>query len=119
MQPPGRLAIRGQPPLRHQHDPARRRVRLPPPVRTGRLFASRPLFFLISGGVGYGVFYTGICFSARYAPGWVVASAWQITMLATPIVLWAFGHPVTRRGLGYCALERPHRVTCSPPSPGR
>lgn len=73
-------------------------------VRTGRLFASRPLFFLISGGVGYGVFYTGICFSARYAPGWVVASAWQITMLATPIVLWAFGHPVTRRGLGYLLL---------------
>ncbi len=73
-------------------------------ARTGRLFASRPLFFLISGGVGYGVFYTGICFSARYSPGWVVASAWQITMLATPMVLRAFGHPVTRRGLGYLLL---------------
>ncbi|MBB2932280.1 multidrug resistance efflux transporter family protein [Paraburkholderia silvatlantica] len=77
---------------------------LPFLVRTGRLFATRPLFFLISGGIGYGVFYTGICFSARYSPGWVVASAWQITMLATPMVLWAFGHPVTRRGFGYLLL---------------
>ena len=56
-------------------------------------------FWILAGGVGFGVFYALICFSAVYAPGWIVATTWQTTILATPIVLVFFGRKVPTRGL--------------------
>lgn len=57
------------------------------------------LFWTLSGTVGFGIFYSMICFSASYAPGWVVATTWQATILATPLVLLLFGKRVPPKAL--------------------
>ena len=64
-----------------------------------RLFWQRLTFWLIAGGIGFGVFYAAICFAADHAPGWIVAATWQVTILATPLVLRAFGSRVPLHGL--------------------
>lgn len=49
--------------------------------------------------MAFGIFYAGISFAASYAPSWVVATAWQLTILASPLVLLAYGRRVPcRRG---------------------
>ena len=60
-------------------------------------YRRHPGFWTLAGGVGCGLFYAPLCFSAQYAPGWVAASTWQATILASPLVLRAFGRraPVT------------------------
>lgn len=61
-------------------------------------------FWVLTGGIGYGVFYSAICLSAATAPGWVVAATWQLTIIASPLVLLAFGlHPPTK-GVLYIAV---------------
>ncbi len=49
------------------------------------------LFWIISGSIGFGGFYALICFSADYSPGWVVATTWQLTIIASLFVLQGFG----------------------------
>jgi drug/metabolite transporter (DMT)-like permease len=56
-------------------------------------------FWVLAGSIGFGVFYSLISFSAAYAAGWIVATTWQITILATPIVLLFFGRKVPVKGL--------------------
>jgi drug/metabolite transporter (DMT)-like permease len=56
-------------------------------------------FWVLAGSIGFGVFYALISFSAAYAPGWIVATTWQTTILATPIVLVFFGRKVPTQGL--------------------
>lgn len=72
--------------------------------QTLQLYRREWLFWNVAGGVGFGLFYACICFAADHAPAWVVAATWQTTLLATPIVLWAFGLPVPRRGIGFAIL---------------
>jgi len=66
-----------------------------------RLFWQRLPFWLTAGGIGFGVFYAAICFAADHAPGWIVAATWQVTILATPLVLRAFGARVPFHGLAF------------------
>lgn len=40
-----------------------------------------PWRWLVWSTVGFGLFYGPICFAAVYAPGWLVASAWQLTII--------------------------------------
>ena len=61
-------------------------------------------FWVVAGGIGFGVFYAMITFSSAFAAGWVVATTWQTTILATPIVLALFGRKVPTRGLLFTAL---------------
>ncbi|EPR37261.1 hypothetical protein dsx2_1204 [Desulfovibrio sp. X2] len=61
-------------------------------------------FWSLAGGIGFGVFYSLLCYSAAYAPGWIVATTWQATILATPVVLLLFGKPVPGKGLICVAL---------------
>jgi drug/metabolite transporter (DMT)-like permease len=61
-------------------------------------------FWCLAGSVGFGVFYALITFSSAYATGWIVATTWQITILATPIVLVGFGRKVPGRGLLFSGL---------------
>lgn len=68
-----------------------------------RLFWQRLSFWLLAGGVGFGVFYAAICFAADFTPGWIVAATWQVTILATPLVLRAFGSRVPLHGLAFLA----------------
>ena len=63
------------------------------------LFRRRLGFWLVAGGVGFGLFYLCICYAADHAPGWIVAATWQSTILATPLVLVCFGERVALRGV--------------------
>lgn len=55
-----------------------------------RLFLKNWIFWTISGSIGFGCFYALICFSADHAPGWVIATTWQLTIIASPVVLIGF-----------------------------
>ena len=61
-------------------------------------------FWVLSGSIGFGIFYALISFSASYAAGWIVATTWQTTILATPFVLLFFGKKVPGRGLLFTGL---------------
>lgn len=41
-----------------------------------------PSAWLLWSFIGFGLFYGPICFSAAYAPGWLIASTWQITIIS-------------------------------------
>jgi drug/metabolite transporter (DMT)-like permease len=58
----------------------------------------------LAGCVGFGVFYALLSFSASFAPGWVVATTWQATILASPLVLALFGRRVPMRGMVFSTL---------------
>lgn len=68
------------------------------------IFKEHTLFWTLIGTVGFGVFYAGICFSADYARGWVVAATWQTTILATPLVLLLMGFSFPKRGILFSIL---------------
>ncbi len=68
------------------------------------LFRRRLGFWLLAGGIGFGLFYACICYAADRAPGWLVAATWQTTIVATPIVLLGFGRRVPRQGLLFAGL---------------
>ncbi|MEJ5365865.1 MAG: multidrug resistance efflux transporter family protein [Desulfosoma sp.] len=68
------------------------------------VFRSNAFFWITAGSVGFGVFYAALCFAADHAPGWIVAATWQITILATPIVLWAFNRRVPYFGVLFTAV---------------
>ncbi len=42
----------------------------------------RPRIWLLWSTIGFGLFYAPICFSAAYAPGWLIAATWQITIIS-------------------------------------
>lgn len=42
----------------------------------------QPGAWLLWSSVGFGLFYAPICFSAAYAPGWLIAGTWQITIIS-------------------------------------
>jgi len=68
-------------------------------VDVKNIFLQHTLFWILSGTIGFGIFYSLITFSAAYAEGWIVATTWQITILASPIVLAFFGRKVPAKGL--------------------
>ena len=63
------------------------------------VFLQYRFFWITAGSIGFGVFYSLISFSASYAPGWIVATTWQTTILATPIVLIVLGKRVPTKGV--------------------
>lgn len=67
-------------------------------------FARRWRFWMLVGTLGAGVFYGGVSFSSTFVPGWVVASTWQMTILATPPLLALFGMRVPMRGIAFAVL---------------
>lgn len=68
------------------------------------LYRRHWIFWTLAGTIGFGLFYSLICFSASFAPGWVVATTWQTTILATPLVLLFFGKRVPYRALLFIGL---------------
>jgi len=42
----------------------------------------RPMIWFGWSTVGFGLFYAPLCFAAAYGPAWLVASMWQITIVA-------------------------------------
>lgn len=72
--------------------------------RLFRVYCRHWRFWTLAGTTGFGVFYAMICFSASYAPGWVVATTWQTTILATPLVLLLFGRRTPAKALLFIGL---------------
>ncbi len=73
-------------------------------VEIREVFLRHWRFWTVAGGIGFGVFYSLLCFAASHAAGWVIATTWQTTILATPVVLLGFGRKVPARGLLLTAL---------------
>ncbi len=69
-----------------------------------RIFRIYPLFWLAAGSVGFGLFYSLLCYSATFSPGWVIATTWQLTILASPLVLILFGRKVPRKAFAFTIL---------------
>ncbi|CBL44057.1 conserved hypothetical protein [gamma proteobacterium HdN1] len=69
-----------------------------------RIFREHVWFWTFTGSIGVGVFYSTICFSAAYAPSWVIAATWQSTILITPLLLLAFGRKVPMTGFAFALL---------------
>lgn len=61
-------------------------------------------FWIVAGSIGFGIFYSLITFSVSYAPGWIIAATWQMTILATPVVLGQFGKRVPHKGVIFTVL---------------
>ena len=61
-------------------------------------------FWIVCGTVGFGGFYALICFAADHSPGWVVATTWQMTIIATLFVLMLFGKTFSKRIWLYSAI---------------
>ncbi len=72
--------------------------------RTLGLFLRHLLFWMAAGSIGFGAFYALICFSADHAPGWIVATTWQFTIIATLVVLVVFGRRFPKRIWGFSAI---------------
>ena len=62
-----------------------------------KLFFKNLAFWIMTGSIGFGGFYSLICFSADHAPGWVIATTWQLTIMATLVVLMCFGRSFPKR----------------------
>jgi drug/metabolite transporter (DMT)-like permease len=58
------------------------------------------VYWLLAGGIGFGIFYSGIYFAADHAPGWIIAATWQLTILASALLVLPllFRTPVPTRG---------------------
>ncbi len=60
---------------------------------------NNPRAWLLWSFVGFGLFYGPICFSAAYAPGWLIASTWQITIISGSLLAPFFVETVmTQKG---------------------
>ena len=69
-----------------------------------KFFLKNWFFWLAAGTIGFGGFYSLICFSADYAPGWVIAATWQLTIIASLFVLVFFGRSFPRKIWGFSIL---------------
>ncbi|WP_410513735.1 multidrug resistance efflux transporter family protein [Paenibacillus sp. BR2-3] len=58
----------------------------------------RPAAWLLWGTVGFGLFYAPICFAAAYAPGWLTAGTWQITIISGSLLAPFFGQWIAGPG---------------------
>ncbi len=54
-------------------------------------------FWTITGTIGFGFFYSLICYAADFSPAWVVATTWQMTILASLFVLAFFGQKLSKK----------------------
>lgn len=59
----------------------------------------QPGVWLLWSSIGFGLFYAPICFSAAYAPGWLIAGTWQITIISGSLLAPLFYETVmTKKG---------------------
>ena len=68
------------------------------------LFLSHWQFWIIAGSIGFGGFYSLICFSADFSPGWVIAATWQFTVVASLFIFILFGHKFPKRVWAFSSL---------------
>ncbi len=55
--------------------------------------------WVLWSSIGFGLFYAPICFSAGFAPGWLIAATWQITIISGSLLAPLFYETVmTEKG---------------------
>ncbi|PNK61655.1 multidrug resistance efflux transporter family protein [Psychrobacter sp. FDAARGOS_221] len=68
------------------------------------IFISHWRFWSVTGSIGFGFFYAGLCYAADHVSGWVVAATFMFTVVASLFVLMAFGHRFERRFIFYATI---------------
>lgn len=68
------------------------------------IFRQHVGFWCITGGIGFGVFYTGICYAGDHASGWVVAATFMFTVVTSLLVLLAFGQRFDKKFIAYALI---------------
>lgn len=68
------------------------------------LFCAHWKFWTVAGGIGFGLFYGLICFSADFSPGWVIAATWQFTVVASLFIFMLFGRSFPARIWGFSSM---------------
>ena len=68
------------------------------------IFRQHVGFWCITGGIGFGVFYTGICYAGDHASGWVVAATFMFTVVTSLLVLLAFGQRFDKKFIVYALI---------------
>ncbi len=68
------------------------------------LFFKHWIFWTLTGTIGFGFFYALMSYSASFSPAWVIATTWQVTIIATPIVLMGFKKKVPGSALFFSCL---------------
>ncbi|MDN5565637.1 MAG: multidrug resistance efflux transporter family protein [Psychrobacter sp.] len=68
------------------------------------VFSEHWIFWCITGSIGFGVFYTGICYAADHVAGWVVAATFMFTVVTSLLVLLAFGQRFDKKFIIYALL---------------
>ena len=73
-------------------------------VELSQIFTRHWPFWCVTGGIGFGLFYAGICFAADHASGWVVASTFMFTVVASLFVLRAFNQRFDKQVIVYALM---------------
>ena len=73
-------------------------------LQLGQIFTRHWAFWCVTGGIGFGLFYAGICFAADHASGWVVASTFMFTVVASLFVLRAFNQRFDKQVIIYALM---------------
>ncbi|GAF52928.1 LOW QUALITY PROTEIN: membrane protein [Psychrobacter sp. JCM 18900] len=66
-----------------------------------KIFLQHWGFWCITDSIGFGLFYTGICYAADHVAGWVVAATFMFTVVASLLVLLAFGQCFDKKNSSY------------------
>lgn len=54
------------------------------------------IFWTAAGTIGFGFFYSLICYASYYSPAWVIATTFQFTIIASLFVLLFFGKKLSK-----------------------
>lgn len=73
-------------------------------IELWQIFRQYWQFWCVTGGIGFGLFYAGICYAADHASGWVVASTFMFTVVASLFVLYAFGRRFDKQVIIYALM---------------
>ncbi|WP_457858561.1 multidrug resistance efflux transporter family protein [Psychrobacter pulmonis] len=68
------------------------------------IFLQHWRFWCLTGSIGFGVFYTGICYAGDHVAGWVVAATFMFTVVTSLFVLLAFGRRFDKKFIIYAFL---------------
>ena len=68
------------------------------------IFLQHWRLWCITGSIGFGIFYTGICYAGDHVAGWVVAATFMFTVVTSLLVLVAFGQRFDKKFIIYALL---------------
>ncbi|MCL6515510.1 multidrug resistance efflux transporter family protein [Alicyclobacillus sp.] len=63
-----------------------------------RVMRERPGTWVLWSWIGFGLFYIPLCYAASFGPAWLLASTWQVTILAGAVMGRWIGRPASSSG---------------------